>query len=205
MQRLPLIILFGINFLLISSCASVNSKVYSKSEITMISGWLIELAYESGSVETTNKTSGDRELKVIKSGQLLSDLELREDLFYMLVDDYSIPITKKTTNSTGKILIHPIHSGRRSSFKSLTVTLTNNNGDTLARIKIKNGTNNSTFKDGEDFAKYAADAIAAALEEAVEQQNEEIFAYTTDEDERKNLWKTVNSSNKLEDLRDPRR
>ncbi len=149
--------------MLISGCASRDSKIYSSSEISGVSGWLLEFAYESGSVETSKNTSGDGNIKVVRSGQLPSDLELRDDLFYMLKDDYSIPITKEPTNSTGKILIHPIHFLRSGGFKLLTVTLINNNGDTLARLKIKNGNRNATYKDEEDFTKYAAETIARAI------------------------------------------
>jgi len=164
MRRFLIYFFVGLSLLAISACASVNSKVYSSGEISKISDWLLEFSYESGSVETTKNTTGDGEIKVIRSGQFPSDLQLRDDLFYMLKDDYSIPMTKETTASTGKILIHPIHFRRSGKFKSLAVTLNNSNGETLARLKIKNGDRKATSKDDEEFAEYAADAIAQAIE-----------------------------------------
>ena len=164
MRRLLTYFLVGLSLLVISACASVDSKVYSSGEISKISGWLLEFAYESGSVETTKTTTGDGEIKVVRSGQLPSDLQLRDDLFYILKDDYSIPIIKEATNSTGKILIHPIHFRRSGGFKFLTVTLNDSNGETLARLKIKNGGRKATYKDEEEFTKSAADAIAQTIE-----------------------------------------
>jgi len=161
MQRSSFFLLIGMTALL-SACASVNSKIYSETEILQISSWVVDFAYESGSVETIKKTTSDGELKVVRSGQLHSDLELRDDLFFMLKDDYSIPITKQPIETSGKILIHPIHF-RSGGFKSLTVTLVNNKGDVLARLKIKNGDRKATYKDEEDFSEYSANAIAQAI------------------------------------------
>ena len=43
------------------------------------------------------------------------------------------------------------------------VTLIDSRGDALARTKIKNGDRNATFKDDDDFARYAAKAIADTI------------------------------------------
>ncbi len=73
-------------------------------------------------------------------------------------------MTKAASETSGRIKIHPIHF-YRGGFKLLTVTLVDKQGETLARLKIKNGDRNATFKDDDDFARYAAKAIADAIRE----------------------------------------
>jgi hypothetical protein len=150
--------------LLAVSCASVNSKLYAPAQFKAVNAWLLEFAYETGSVEQLQKSSGDSEVKVVSKGQLPGDLQLRDDLYYTLKDEYSIPLTKISSEASGCIKIHPIHfySG---GFKLLTVTLVDKQGETLARLKIKNGDRNATFKDDDAFARYAAKAIAKAIKQ----------------------------------------
>tara|TARA_R110002072_G_scaffold286768_1_gene451880 strand:+ start:240 stop:659 length:420 start_codon:yes stop_codon:yes gene_type:complete len=137
-------LLFSIFVIIIATgCASTSSKIYSKNEILQITSWELDFAYESGSIEATKKAAGNDELKVVRSGQSATDLELRDDLYFMLKDEYSISVTKTQANSSGKILIHPIHFAS-GGFKSLTVNLVNSKGDTLGRLKIKNGDRNAT-------------------------------------------------------------
>jgi hypothetical protein len=63
---------------------------------------------------------------------------------------------------SGRIRIYPVrfYSG---GFKLLAVTLTHPQGETLARMKIENGEGPAMFKDDDDFANYAAKAIAVAI------------------------------------------
>jgi len=148
--------------LLLSGCASVNTKMYDPARLSAVDTWILEFAYESGSVEQLQKSSGDSEFKVVSKGHLPRDLQLRDDLYYTLKDEYAIPVIKDTSAESGRIQIHSIHfySG---GFKLLTVTLVDSRGKTLARLKIENGDNNATFKDDDDFASYAAKAIADAI------------------------------------------
>ncbi|OIR23787.1 hypothetical protein [Bathymodiolus thermophilus thioautotrophic gill symbiont] len=145
-----------------SGCASINSKIYSKNEILQITSWEIDFAYESSSIEATKKAAGNDELKLVRSSQLATDLELRDDLYFMLKYEYLIPVTKTQTHDSGKIFLHPIHFSR-GGFGSLTVNIVNSKGDTLGRLKIKNGDRKATYKDEEEFTKYAADAIVQAI------------------------------------------
>jgi len=151
-----------IGLVFLSACASVNSKVYDSSRITTISEWVIEFAYEAGSLEQSQKSSGDAEIKIVRQGQTARDLQLRDDLFFMLKDDYRIPLRKESSRNSGRIQIHPIHF-HSGGFKLLTVTLLDEKGETLARTKIENGDRNATFKEDDSFTKYAAKAIAGAL------------------------------------------
>lgn len=164
MRTIRFAVLCAVVVLLASGCASVNSKVYSPTALKSVKAWFLEFAYETGSVEQSQKSGGDSEVKVVSKGQSPRDLQLRDDLFFTLKDEYSIPMTKKSSEATGRIQIHPIHfySG---GFKLLTVTLVDNSGETLARMKIANGDHNATFKDDDKFTRYVARAIADAIKQ----------------------------------------
>jgi len=155
-------VICALGLLLLSGCASVNKKLYEPARLNAVDTWVLEFAYESGSVEQLQKSSGDSEVKVVNKGHLPRDLQLRDDLFYILKDEYAISLAKAGSQASGRIQIHPIHfySG---GFKLLTVTMVDRQGDTLARLKIENGDRNGTFKDDDNFAKYAAKAIADAI------------------------------------------
>jgi outer membrane lipoprotein-sorting protein len=152
----------AVSLLLLSACASVNTKLYDPAGLKAVDAWVLEFAYEAGSVEHLSKSSGDSELKVISEGHLPRDLQLRDDLYYTLKDEYAIKLTKTATEASGRIQIHPIHF-YRGGFKLLTVTLVDKQGETLVRLKIKNGDRNATFKDSDEFTGYAAKAIADAI------------------------------------------
>ncbi|MCF8054092.1 MAG: hypothetical protein K9K75_02590 [Deltaproteobacteria bacterium] len=162
MNRFVVVFLTSLIAFVLSACASVDSKIYAGNKVQTVSAWTLEFAYESGAVEQLKKSTGDSEVKVVSTGQLPSDLQLRDDLFFMLKDEYAIPLTKNLGDANGRILIHPIHF-LGGGFKLLTITLVDQQGETLARLKITNGDRNATFKDDEDFTKYAARAIASAI------------------------------------------
>jgi hypothetical protein len=167
MKMLQKLLLNVVTLLGISSifgCASVAPKIYEADKLRSIKSWQLEFAYESGEIEELKKSSGDAEIKVVNKGQSPRDLQLRDDIFYTLKDEYSISLVKEAGESTGKITIHPIHfySG---GFKLLTVTFLDTAGDTLARMKITNGDQQVTFMDDDGFARYVAKAIAQTLKE----------------------------------------
>lgn len=162
MKQSAAVTLIAIITFVLSACASVDSKIYAGNKVQTVSAWTLEFAYESGAVEQLQKSTGDSEVKVVSTGQSPSDLQLRDDLFFTLKDEYAIPLTKKPADANGRIQIHPIHFPG-GGFKLLTVTLVDKQGETLARLKVTNGDRNATFKDDEDFTKYAANAIAQAI------------------------------------------
>ncbi len=145
-------------------CASIDSKVYSPGQLKEVKAWLLEFAYEAGALEQLQKSSGDSEVKVVSKGQMPRDLQLRDDLFFELKDEHSVSMVRKSSEATGRIQIHPIHfySG---GFKLLTVTLVNMSGETIARVKIANGDRNATFKDDDEFTRYAAKTIANVIKQ----------------------------------------
>lgn len=156
--------IYAISVLFLISCASVNSRIYVPDQLKTVKTWLLEFAYESGEVEQLQKSNGDSEVKVINKGQLPRDFQLRDDLYYTLKDDYSIPLTKKSREADGRIQILPIHF-YDGGFKLLSVILVDEEGETLARLKIENGDRNATFKDDDAFTHYAAKAIANAIKQ----------------------------------------
>lgn len=99
----------AIGLLLVSGCASVNTKVYDSARLSAVDTWTLEFAYEAGSVEQLRKSSGDSELKVVSEGHTPRDLQLRDDIYYALKDEYSIPLAKTATDRSGRIQMHPIH------------------------------------------------------------------------------------------------
>ena len=154
--------LIGLIASVLSACASVDSKIYAGNKVQAVSAWTLEFAYESGVVEQLKKSTGDSEVKIVNAGQIPSDLQLRDDLFFALKDVYGLPLTKKPADAKGRILIHPIHF-TSGGFKLLTVTLVDQQDETLARLKITNGDRDATFKGDQSFTNYAAGAIASAI------------------------------------------
>ena len=75
------------SLLLLSACASVNTKLYHPAGLRAVEAWVLEFAYEAGSVEQLQKSSGDSELKVVSKGHFPRDLQLRDDLYYTLKDE----------------------------------------------------------------------------------------------------------------------
>ena len=162
MDRSVAVSLIGLIAFVLTACASVDSKIYAGNKVQAISAWTLEFAYESGAVEQLKKSTGDCEVRVVSAGQMPSDLQLRDDLFFALQDEYAIPLTKKSGDADGRILIHPLHF-MWEGFQLLTVTLVDRQGETLARLKITNGDRPVTVMNDEDFTKYAAKAVASAI------------------------------------------
>ena len=157
------ILVCAVGLLFVSGCASVNMKIYDSAQLNAVDTWVLEFAYEAGSVEQKKMSSGDSEFKVVSEGHAPRDLQLRDDIYYTLKDEYSITLAKSATVKSGRIRIHPIHF-YHGYFKLLTVTLIDSHGETLARMKIKNGDRNATLKDDDNFASYASKAIADAIQ-----------------------------------------
>ncbi|MCG2711551.1 MAG: hypothetical protein L6420_05615 [Elusimicrobia bacterium] len=148
--------------LFLGGCATVDSRVYMQDQLSVKKVWLVDFIYDSGSVEQLQKNSGDKEVKVVSTGQSPSDLQLRDDVFFLLQDDYGVSVTKDASKATGKILLHALHFAS-GGFKRLTATLESMQSETIARVKIENGDRNATFKNDDSFAKYAAKSIANTI------------------------------------------
>lgn len=150
---------------LLGGCASVNTTLYEPDQIRVIQVWAVVFAYEPGRVETRKEASGEAEVKVVTEWRNQRNLQLRDDIMFRLQDKYGLTVTKDGDGPVGQVRIHPVHFFL-GGFKSLDVRLSSPSGDTLARIRVKNGDHDLTFKEDDKFAEYAADAIAAAIRDA---------------------------------------
>ena len=146
-------------------CASSSMTVYNVGQIQEIDEWSIAFMYQTGEVEKTIKGGGVDSVAIKQTGRNAKDLELRDEVYFRLKDKHSINVKKSSSDSSGKILLHPIYFTKwyAGHFQSCTVTLVDSEGTTLARIKVKNGDRNASFKEDDSFAKFLADAIAKAL------------------------------------------
>ncbi len=156
------VITFLFSLVFLSGCASTSSTLYNKEGIAQIKSWEIIFAYESGEVEETISNQGESTARIMKTGQSSSDLQLRDDIFFHLKDKLNLSITKDSAQADGQIRLHAVHF-LGGGFKSLDVSLYDKNNQILARVRIKNGDRNATFKDDDDFAEYAGDAISELL------------------------------------------
>lgn len=150
-----LAVLFSV--MLLAGCANTEEKIYTPLSLSQINSWALGFQYEAGAREFTQKSSGDTEVRIINEGRSANDLALRDDIFWSLKDDHSIKVVKSLKSGGGRILIHPV------GLSSVSVVFEDEAKEPLARIKIKNGTRNATYKRADDFAKYVAEAIADVI------------------------------------------
>ena len=146
-------------------CATTSKTVYEEETIQLIGEWTIGFTFQSGEVEKTLKEGKVDSLSITRTGRNPKDLELKDEIFYRLKDKHSINLNKASSDKAGRILLHPIYftKGYTGNFQSCTVTIVDAQDNTLARLKVKNGDRNATFKDDDAFARYLADSIAKSI------------------------------------------
>lgn len=142
--------------------ASSNKTLYNEEGLNRINSWEIVFAYETGEIEQTVTNEGESAARVMKSGQSANDIQLRDDIFFYLKDKFKIAVSREPAHADGQIRFHPVHFGF-GGFKSLDVSFYTKTNELLARTKIMNGYQNATFKDDDDFAVFAGDAIGEIL------------------------------------------
>lgn len=156
-------ILTGILMFLILGCASASTTIYNKTAVSAITSWNVIFKYEPGEVEEKVSTSGDKETTVLHQGRSPQDLQLRDDIGYCLHDRHHINVVDASGDSVGIIRIHPVHF-YAGGFKSADIEISEPSGqNVLARIRVKNGDRNATFKEDDSFARFVADKVSAAL------------------------------------------
>lgn len=143
-------------------CASARPTVYNAAGLRTVPTWVIGFSYQPGAIEERERSTGEREVRVTTEGRSASDLQLRDDLFFRLQDRHGIRVIKERASGSGEILLHAVHF-RSGGFKSVDVVVNDPTGETLARVRVKNGDRNATFKEDDEFAEYVADAIADLL------------------------------------------
>jgi len=148
--------------LLVLGCVSATPTVYSPAPMRGVRSWDIGFAYESGASAETRDTSGLRETTIVHGGQAIRDLQLRDDVFFILRDKYHVPVTKTGAATDGAIRMVAVHY-TFGGFMSLDVRFEDRQGRVLARLQIRNSDRNCCFKNDDKFATYAADKIAELL------------------------------------------
>ncbi len=143
------------------ACASatVETRTYIPNQMQSISSWYIDFEYQNGAVEKQQYSNGSSNVKLVSEGQDPADLQFRDDLFYGLRDDHSIPMTKNADQATGRIEILPVHAVA-GGFLSVEVIFLNKQGNTVARMKVSNCVKVSCFKGDAEFTTYATETIA---------------------------------------------
>jgi hypothetical protein len=139
---------------LFASCAQVKPAVYREEKLADVATWRVNYTGEA------DETGAE--------GLSPRDLRLRDGISSCLQDDHGIRLTEKAVDSSGEIVIQPDHS-YVGGFRSVDVVLVGPKGHTLASIHIKNGSREGAlFRGDEDFAAFAANAIADVIKSSKE-------------------------------------
>jgi hypothetical protein len=102
------------------------------------------------------------ETRVVREGRPRRELKLRDDLVYLLKDQYKLDVSRTNHPGTGAIRLLPVDF-RSGGFKSVDVEMLLPNGETAGRVQIKNGDRNATFKDDDEFTDFVAKSIAETI------------------------------------------
>ena len=147
---------------LATGCASAKWMVYEPKLIQSVRNWEVTFIYESQEIGQKVSTPGEAEVSFVRKGQDRRDLQLRDDIVFILKDNYSLSASRPPVPGAGQISLHAIHfpSGH---FKSVNVEFCNPEDKLLARIRVQNGDRPATMKDDYDFAVFTAAAIADVL------------------------------------------
>ena len=124
--------------------------------------WTVDFLYEPGRTEQTLSREKGAETRVITEGRPRRDLKLRDDIAFALKDQHKIDASRTKRQGAGEIRLLPVDF-RFGGFASLDVEISLPSGEVVGRVQIKNGDRNATFKDDDDFAEYAVNAIVGAL------------------------------------------
>jgi len=143
-------------------CASTEMMSTNPAGIQSVREWTLGFTYEPGSIKR-NVSDGEIESVELKqTGRNPKSLELLEDVHFLLQQN-GINIVESSTALTGNILLNPIFFEYSSGFQSCSATFVTPEGKAIARLKIKNGDRNGTFKSDDSFAKYVANSITKEL------------------------------------------
>lgn len=143
-------------------CSNAKVSMYHPDQVAAVKVWHVDFTYEAGRYEETVGTESGQESRVVKEGHPPVDLQLRDDIFFRLRDEYGLKTTRRQDQADGLLRLHPLHAGI-AGFKSLDVTLLNTADEILARIRINNGDRKATFKENQEFAETSADTIGHVI------------------------------------------
>lgn len=148
--------------LVLTACASAKPTVYDQSAIKSIRQWTVAFAYEPGRTEEAMSQEKGAETRIIREGRPRRELKLRDDLTYLLKDQYKIDAARASRPGAGTIRLLPVDFSF-GGFKSVDVEIVLPNGETVGRVQVKNGDRNATFKGDDSFTEYVAAAIAETI------------------------------------------
>jgi hypothetical protein len=115
---------------LLFGCLTTKSNIYEGDKKSKITEWYITFEYEISSTEETSKNSGEKETTNKKEGQYSLSLQLMDDIYFYLKDNYpNIKVYKDPKDNIGIIKIHPVINflGGKYNFESLDVKFYDNN------------------------------------------------------------------------------
>lgn len=148
--------------LVLAACASAKPTVYDQTALRTLQSWTVEFSYEPGRTEETSSQATGLETRIVREGRPRRELKLRDDLTFVLKDQYKIDAARTHRPGAGSIRLLPVNFAS-GGFKSVDVEFVLPNGETAARVQVKNGDRNATFKDDDNFTEYLAAAIAEAV------------------------------------------
>ena len=148
--------------MLSSGCATVRVSMYEAEEIDEIEAWHVAFADQPGRYEQTIGTRQGQTTTIAKDGHAPVDLQLRDDVYFRIRDSYRITVVTDRESAEGLILLRPLHF-TAGGYKSLQIVLADPDGETFARIRVKNGERTPIIKDNEKFAAHCGDAIIKVL------------------------------------------
>ena len=143
-------------------CATVKVSMYEAAEIDSVDTWYIDFADKAGRYEQTIGTRTGEGIRIINEGYAPVDLQLREDLFFVIRDSYRFTLTRVRDEADGFILLRPLHF-TRGGYKSLHLFLADEDGEYMARIRVMNGGSSPIVKDNEKFAELCGEAVVKVL------------------------------------------
>jgi hypothetical protein len=144
--------------LVLAACATAEPVVYNAPQIQSISTWRIDFLYQPGEVQERQDAQGATETRVTTGGRRAEELQLRDDIRFRLQDHHGVTIATGSAPEAGSILIHPVRAPW-NAFRSTAVEIRSPDGETLARVRVRNGDRNATIKEDDAFAVFVADAI----------------------------------------------
>ena len=145
----------------VGACASTKPTLYDVPAIQSVKTWTVGFMYESGRAEETAPTEAGAEALVMRELRRGRDRKLRDEIAIALRDHYEIDVSQTQRPGAGEILLQTAPGSL--GFASVDVEIILPSGKTAGSIQIKNGNRQATFKKDNEFAEYAANAIAAAL------------------------------------------
>ncbi len=147
---------------LLGGCATVKVSMYQAEEIDSVDTWYIDFADDPGRYEQTIGKRTGEEIRVVNEGYPPVDLQLRDDLFFAIRDSYQFTVTRLREDADGFILLRPLHF-TRGGYKVLHLFLADEDGEYLARIRVKNGGSSPIITDSEKFAELCGKAVVKVL------------------------------------------